>query len=100
MNTVSTGDIGIDSVKCCIVFDSSTGEIQHVHRVVTIKGATETPDDEVARRALALAREFGFDVAKLEALRVDPGALKPAAHYRVDVRTKSLVQEDISTSTA
>src|SRR4051794_2603623 len=53
----SYGSVGgtdhvVTSIKGCVVFDTATGAIQHVHQVVTIEGAEETTDEEVARRAL------------------------------------------------
>jgi hypothetical protein len=105
--TAGSTDYAIRSVKACVVFDSATGEIQHIHEVVTMEGSEETSDDEVMRRALSLARErleSGTALpgeqgvramrGELEALQVDPSQLAVARPYRVDVQTKSLVPID------
>jgi hypothetical protein len=101
--TAGSTDYAIRSVKACVVFDSVTGEIQHIHEVVTMEGAEETSDDEVMRRALLLARERlasgtalpGEQAARavegeLEVLQVDPSQLEVARPYYVDVQTRSL----------
>jgi hypothetical protein len=85
------GERKVQSMKCCVVFDPSDGVIRHVHRVVTMEGAAETQDDEVARKALTLAKERGLSVSELETLHVHPDALKPGSQYRVDVQTRALV---------
>jgi hypothetical protein len=101
---VGSTDYAVRSVKACVVFDSATGEVQHVHQVVTMEGAEETPDDDVMLRALSLARErleSGIALpgeqavraveGKLEALQVDPSQLDIARPHRVDLQTRSLV---------
>jgi hypothetical protein len=104
-------DYVVRSVKACVVFDSASGAVRHVHQVVTIEGARETPDDEVRRRALSLAQEQlesgtplpGEQVIRavegeLEALQFDPLQLDLTRPHRVDLRTKSLVPIDQTAS--
>jgi hypothetical protein len=106
-DNVGSTDYAVRSVKACVVFDSATGEVRHVHQVVTIEGAEETSDDEVTRRALSLARErleSGIALpgeqavraveGELEALPVDPSQLDVTRQQRVDLQTKSLVPID------
>jgi hypothetical protein len=103
---LSTG-YAVRSVKACVVFDTASGEIQHVHQVVTMEGAEETSDDEVKRRALLFARqrlESGTALpgeqavravqGELEAVEVDPSQLEVARPQRVDPGTRSLVPVD------
>jgi len=105
-NAASTDHV-VSSVKGCVVFDSATGVIQHVHQVVTIEGAEETADDEVANRALALARErleSGTALpgeatvrsveGELAVLPFDPAELDLSRPYRVDPKTRLLVPDD------
>jgi hypothetical protein len=104
-------DQSVRSVQACVVFDSVTGEILHVHQVITMEGAEETSDDEVTRRALSLAREqlesgtalpgeqtIRTVEGELETLKVDPLQLRVAEPHRVDVRTRSLVPTSYSNS--
>jgi len=84
-------------MKCCVVFDSK-GNIQHVHRVVTLEGAPQASDRDVAQRALSLAKERGLDTSKLDVVSVDPNLFEPNAEYRVDVKKKSVVRVDSSPS--
>jgi hypothetical protein len=94
-------------MKACVVFDSANGASLHVHQVVTIEGAEETPDEEVTRRALALAQErlesgtplpgeqsIGAVEGELEALQLDPSQLDITGPHRVDPQTGSLVPSD------
>jgi hypothetical protein len=92
MEFVSTDDGRVRSVKCCVLFDISSGEIQLVHRVVDLDGADETADEDVVRRALALANDVRLNTAALEALLVEPSTITGSTHYRVDTRTKSLIE--------
>lgn len=104
---VSSTHYAVRSVKASVVFDTASGEIQHVHQVVTMEGAEETSDDEVMRRALSFARqrlESGTALpgeqavipldGELEALQVDPSQVEVARPQRVDLQTRSLVPID------
>jgi hypothetical protein len=110
-DTAGSTDYAVESVKGCVVFDSASGAIQHIHQVVTIEGAEETPDDEVTRRALSLARERlegetalpGEQAVRavegeLEVLQFDPSQLDFTRPHRVDLQTRSLVPIDQTAS--
>ena len=108
----SYGSVGgtdhvVTSIKGCVVFDTATGVIQHVHQVVTIEGAEETTDEEVARRALGFARErleSGTPLpgatavqaveGELDVLPFDPGRLDLSRPHRVDPQTRALVPDE------
>ena len=92
MRFESTGRAQIHSVKCCVLFDRKDGAIRHVHHVVTIQGAAETPDSEVEKRALKLARELGIDTKQTQLIHVDAQALDPQARYKVDPKTRKLIR--------
>ena len=94
----------VQSVQACVVFDTASGEIHHVHQVVTIEGAEPTSDDEVKQRALSFARqrlESGTPLpgeqtvrnveGELEALQVDPSLVDRIRPQRVDPKTRTLV---------
>ena len=70
---------------------AANGAIAHVHRVVTMAGAKETPRDEIEARTLRLAKELGLKTGKLEILHVDADHLRPGMRYAVDPKTRKLV---------
>jgi hypothetical protein len=91
MNFTSTGSSQVRSVKCCVLFNPKDGAILHMHRVVTMEGAADTPDEVVAERTRQLAKGFGLDVASLELLHVDANLLQPDVKYTVDLDKRSLI---------
>jgi argonaute-like protein implicated in RNA metabolism and viral defense len=91
MHHVHTGKHQVRSVKCCVVYDSKDGTIRHVHRIVTVEGADETPEHHVVERTLELATDLGIDRATVRTLRVDDNALQPGVRYAVDIAKASLI---------
>jgi hypothetical protein len=91
MNFMGTGKSQVRSVKCCVLFDPKDGSILHTHRVVTMDGAAETPDQLVEERTRQLAKELGLDAASLELLHIDPKLIEPGVIYNVDRRKRSLI---------
>jgi len=92
MNYGSTDDKRqVRSVKCCVVYDSTDGTIRHVHHIITVEGAEETPEERVVERTLELATDLGIDRATVRTLRVDDSALKPGVRYAVDIPRGSLI---------
>jgi hypothetical protein len=103
---IMSGSTGyqVRSVQACVVFDTESGEIHHVHQVVTMEGAEATSDDEVKQRALSFARqrlESGTPLpgeqtvrpveGELDALQVDPSLVDRTRPQRVDPRSRRLV---------
>jgi len=91
MTFLSTGGTQVRSVKCCVLFDPSDGAIHHVHRVVTMEGADETPEQLIEKRTLQLAKELGVEVAQLQLLHVDAHSIEPNQQYVVDLSKRCLV---------
>lgn len=91
MNFTSTGKTQVRSEKVCVLFDPSDGTIHHVHRVVTMEGAEETPEHDIEKRAHHLAREFGLEAAKLQALHVDGSKIEANTMYKVDTLKRRLI---------
>lgn len=94
----------VRSVQACVVFDTASGEIHHVHQVVTMEGAEATSDNEVKQRALSFARqrlESGTPLpgeqtvrtveGELEAIQVEPSLVDRIRPQRVDPRSRTLV---------
>jgi len=82
----------LQSVRCCVLFDPADGTIRHMHQVVTIAGADETPEAMIEQRARQLAKEFGVDTTTVQALHVDPAALRRGVRYVVDPANRCLVE--------
>ena len=90
MNYLSTGKTQVKSDKYCVLYDPASGVIRHVHRVVTMDGAEETPQLVVEQRALKLAADFGLDVKRVQPLHVDAAQVEPGRQYKVDVKSRRL----------
>jgi len=81
-----------ESVKTVIVYDAASGDIRHVHQVITMPGAV-APEQSVAERdAMLLAKEEGYESSGLSCLTVDAEKLNVQARYRVDVKRGVLVE--------
>jgi hypothetical protein len=53
------GDVEIESDQVCAVYDAKSGRIEHLHRVITLKGGTNPKRSEIEARAMELARQKG-----------------------------------------
>jgi hypothetical protein len=91
MNYAGTDKHKVRSVKCCVVYDSKDGSIRHVHRIVTVEGGTETPEERIVERTLELTTDLGIDRATVRTLRIDENALQPGVRYVVDIAKGSLI---------
>jgi hypothetical protein len=87
--------VSIQSHKACVVYDSSTGQIHHEHRVLTLVGGREPTDDEIAKEALRVAATGRREAPRgnLDVLHIIPQAWESGKTYRVDVHNKKLVSE-------
>ena len=94
MQFKTTGTAKVLSVKCCVLFDSETGAIQHVHRVVTMEGVAEKSDSEIEMRALKLAKDHGIIMKKVQVAHVNSKAFATRARYKIDTKTKALMRVD------
>jgi len=80
------------SDRVCVVYDPTSGEIHHTHRVVTLEGGTEPSEKEIGDLALSLARSNReIETRTLEVLHVAGDALEPGRAYTVEPKTKSLI---------
>ena len=82
----------IYSKKSCVVYDSSSGKIHHLHNVVTFVGGSEPSEEQIEADALqvvaGLHRPPGGD---LRVLHIPHGSLLRGKSYRVDVEKKELI---------
>ena len=80
-----------------VVYDSTTGDLRHVHHVTILHGAKAPATHEIEARALALTKKLGrHGSSPLKVLQVAPENLKPLAKHRVDLKSLALVSEPIS----
>jgi hypothetical protein len=80
----------------CVLFDKKTGAIAHIHESITFEGVTPPSKDDVASRAIELAREYttklpGIKVDRLEVLHVRPEELIEGESLKVDLKSRRLV---------
>ena len=81
-----------ETVLMAVVYDPKSGHIAHYHRVHIFDAVRQISQSQVEERARSLASRHGWDIEKLETLSVDPSKLKRGARYRVDVKSRSLVE--------
>ena len=94
MQFKTTGTAKVRSVKCCVLFERETGVIQHVHRVVTMEGATETSDAEMEKRAMKLAKDHGIETTKVQIAHIDAELFAVRAKYKINPETRALMRTD------
>jgi hypothetical protein len=73
-----------------VVYHSGTGEIAHVHRVLTFPGAARKTDHAMEGRALELATRFGHAREKLGVLQTDK--FENRVPHKVNLETRKLVR--------
>jgi len=95
MNFNTTGSAKVKSVSCCLLFDPKDGNIQHVHRVVTMEGAPDTSKADLEAQTLKLAKDLGLDTGKLQVLHVEESALEGPGRYAVDPKARTLVKQQL-----
>jgi hypothetical protein len=84
--------IPIHSKKACIVYDASSGQIRHVHSVVTFVGGREPNNEEIEADALrALGSLPNPPKGDFHVLHIDHDAIEPGKKYGVDPHKKALV---------
>jgi hypothetical protein len=72
-----------------VVYHNGTGEIAHVHRVLTFPGATRKTSAAMEGRALDLAARFGHAREKLSVLQTDK--FESRVPHKVNLQTRKLV---------
>lgn len=82
----------IHSKKACVVYDASSGQIRHLHTVVTFEGGQEPSPEQIAANALEVVAKLPKPhQGTLHVLHVDESSLVRGKKYRVDVKQKKLV---------
>jgi hypothetical protein len=87
--------IPIQSMHACVVYETSSGRIRHIHRVMTLQGGREPGREKIAEDALRALRSMPNPTDEdLDVLHVHHDALEPNKRYRVDLRTNALVPQE------
>jgi hypothetical protein len=96
MSLETIGDIEVASDQACVVYDATNGRIQHVHRVVTLKGGTEPNRSEIEARAMEFAATHqGIGKIRVKALLVSHEQLTAGATHKVDPKKGTLISTPI-----
>jgi hypothetical protein len=84
----------IISDQLCVVFDSDTGNILHMHRVATLEGADTVSEESISATALDYAKTNLSTrySGSMDTTIVDPDQLEPNMHYKVDLDSRRLIQ--------
>ena len=80
-----------ESIETYVAYDGETGDIYHVHDVVTFKGGQRLDVADVHARVCAIAERHLESAKTLQVLQVDRGVLRPGTIYAVDVEQRCLV---------
>jgi hypothetical protein len=89
-NFQSTGNSKVKSVKSCILYDPANGEIQHVHRIVTMENAYEATTKDLEERTLELSSKHGINNSSMRLLHIDEKMIESGKKYKVDVGNQRL----------
>jgi hypothetical protein len=76
--------------KIFVVYHGGTGEIAHVHRVLTFPGAARKTHEAMEARALELAGRFGHARETMRVLQTD--SFEARVPQKVNVETRKLVR--------
>jgi hypothetical protein len=84
------GTAVVQSVKACVAYDSKSGRVHRIHRVVTLEGGREPSEEEIEEHVLGMLRRRGFDADGLDVLHISHDAIEPRTLYSVDPEARSL----------
>ena len=83
--------------RTCVLYDSETGHIVHVHKEITLAGGLERNDDEIERRTRLFAARRGrhgdaLRVVFVERMPPQPHPAHKRRHWKVDTTTAKLIE--------
>jgi hypothetical protein len=86
-------NLGVEKESVVVVHDPATGEIAHVHYVITAKGGKHPDKDTLEKDAMEQFTRLKPKVTKKMALfHAEPAHFKPGALYKVDTKMRALVE--------
>ncbi|MCK8495835.1 hypothetical protein M0L20_28475 [Spirosoma sp. RP8] len=81
--------------RTCIVYNGETGEIDHIHTVVTMEGAPVRGQREIEAEAMTLARQQGIKLTKPKTLFVNElPRFRPERRLKIDLAKLKLIDVD------
>ena len=87
----SGGTVPVQSSRGCVIYDSDSGQIHHVHEVITFKGGREPTEAEIGAHAMNIVKRKGHPTEKLGVLHLPSDKLPRAQACSVDLKTLALV---------
>jgi hypothetical protein len=88
-----SSSLKIISERACIVYDSATGDVLHIHHLIAYEGGDVPSDDEMHASALEYHKTFaqGETRPQIETLIVDRAELSTAVP-KIDTKAKRLIR--------
>jgi hypothetical protein len=84
------GNLPVHSARICVVYDSHTGGIRHIHEVITLKGGRELSEAEIEAQAVEIVKRKGHHSDKLGVLHMPSEKVDRRQVYVVDLKAKTL----------
>jgi hypothetical protein len=94
MQTVSPGLHRVLRERACVLYDRTTGAIQHIQHVIVMEGGHDPNDVEIEAMCREALSKRGRAYQGLDTLHVDRDAFQPFKVYRVDPSRKILVERE------
>jgi hypothetical protein len=89
------GDLEISGHRICVVFDSRTGRVVHIHESIALEGTKLLADDALRARSLELAAGSANRDAKsrvrMETIVVAPEELPQDGHFRMNPKSRAFM---------
>ena len=85
------GTIPVKSSRACVVYEADSGEISHIHEVVTLEGGQEPTEAQIEADVTEMLKRIGKPTEKLSMLHVPSESVQTHPLLSVDPRTKSLI---------
>jgi hypothetical protein len=85
----------VKSARSCVLYDSDSGRILHIHQAVVLEGGATPTEAEMESTAREVLDSHGAGSSKVAALHLGHADFKPRTAYTVDVSTKALVERAV-----
>ena len=91
-----SGGVEVKAHQACVVFDTRSGAVAHIHESITLQGAEPPSPEALAAQALDHFRAFARETQltrldTVDVLHVPPEGLASGGTVTVDLRTRRLV---------
>lgn len=81
--------------QTCVLYNPDTGEVEHIHSVITLQGATARSQRQIEAEAMILAQKSGNKLARTKTLFVkEIPKLRPERSFKVDLTKLTLIESD------